>query len=265
MPCWSARADEDLAGVRNRGPRLGVQVVAVVPHAPPARGSRHRGEGPRTGCRRPPPGPPRDGQEVAVAPRRPARPRSGRHGGPPPAPASGRRRRGSTSRRSGTQTSAPPPGGVRRGDGLGDHGRPVVGGRRGPDRARRLPRPQAPEEGVGVLHVRPPHHRAARGEGRRRGRTPPSRRPRGAAARPGGARRSGHRRSARARVSLSRDHLRGAAPARRSPPAAAAAGDPCGRSRPLARPRSRPRPGRRNAPSPALPGTAVSAIARGTA
>lgn len=146
--------EQHVAGVGVGGARLGVEVIAVVPHHDQAEvvdGREGRGAGADDHAA----GTSRDREELAVAHGRShvggeahvvARPELGLQRGTDPRHVAG----------VGHADQRALPAGVRRRDDLGQHGGPVVRRRGRPRRAGRLPRGQAAQEGVGVLDPRPP-------------------------------------------------------------------------------------------------------------
>ena len=114
-----------LAGVRVRRPRLGVQVVTVVPDHHQTQ-VVHGREGRRTGADHDPASTAGDGQEVAVAPGRARLRGQRRRAGPSPSTAVSARSTRATSLASGTHSSdAAARAGVRRRGGVGEQHRPV--------------------------------------------------------------------------------------------------------------------------------------------
>ena len=144
---------QDLAGVRVGGARLGVEVVAVVPDDDQAE-VVDRGEGCRSGADHDPPGSPRDSEEVAVAGGGTAVGGEGdvvalaEHLGQgavdPGHVAAVRHAHERTAARC-----------VRRSDGFGHHQRPVVRRSRRPHRARITTLGEPAQERVGVLDGAP--------------------------------------------------------------------------------------------------------------
>ncbi len=206
----SGARQQHLAGVRVGRARLGVEVVAVVPDDDEPQ-VVDRGEGGRAGADHDPAGAARDREEVPVARGRAA------VGGQADVVAlpQQRQERGVDPGHVavvGHADQGAPAAVVGRGDGLGDHGGPVVGRCGRPHGARGLAGPEAAEERVGMLHRRPgapmagPRPRAP-------ARRLPSRRWRAAAGRPAAARRTGRRRTS-GRGSRSARRSRGRARAR---------------------------------------------------
>ena len=145
---------QHLADVGVRRPRLGVQVVAVVPddHQPEVVHRRERG---RAGADHDLARPAGHGQELAVALRRVRPPRTARRAGRPRAP----RRAPPTrvARRAGRarRSASPRPLTERRGDGMGQHRGPVIAGGGVPHGPRRSPAAEMGEERRPVDDVLP--------------------------------------------------------------------------------------------------------------